>query len=520
MRIILKSIETFANLVKLISSPHRKAINDWFYNASDEDLIKAIIILNSKEISEIYPRHHLQEYIKFAQSLLQGKMPEPPTDLDLFTTPAKNHYNFARGGILLFSNLQFLAMRQIQLTFKKLSLQVLSETIPMSFQTYLKLTRPMSSMIRILMSRIYITYNEIFSRLMRKTHFRTRRFKTTIQIKKLQLSSIREMILKGRVNLEQRAFWTWSIVLEETKNGKVSSLQEDSNLLRVLALNSNLRYFHLLKEKFDQWKSLISLNLQSLLSTSPENSYRCSSKSLIKYQFKKKLKKKFQGLKKFIYKHLAPSFALIKENAHQVSLYYQIQFRLLSLKPHLRNLGHSLRKTLKNAVKKWKNLQIEYEYQETVITVSKERVGFSIMNKPLVLLDFYEDNKVNKTLARNLSHILMRKLRNYWKIWRKNIRVVIFGDDTLDLEEFKLPYSKNEKLRVVVIQLIQAHQTRINLQNVGLLKWMQNANKRNLTISKLKVIIQNHARQQELKKHTITSFKLYSRCQLEFTDIL
>jgi AICAR transformylase/IMP cyclohydrolase PurH len=114
----------------------------------------------------------------------------------------------------------------------------------------------------------------------------------------------------------------------------------------------------------------------------------------------------------------------------------------------------------------------------------------------------------------------MRKLRNYWKIWRKNIRVVIFGDDTLDLEEFKLPYSKNEKLRVVVIQLIQAHQTRINLQNVGLLKWMQNANKRNLTISKLKVIIQNHARQQELKKHAITSFKLYSRCQLEFTDIL
>ena len=522
MRIILKPIDNFANLLNSISSPQRQALHDWFYNASDSELKHAIFILNLPENSDLYPRHHLKEYIKFAHCLLQGGVPEPPSDLDLFTTPALNHYSLAKGGILLYSILNYLTKMRIQLTFKKLSLRVLIKPGPVFFQSHPQLTRSLAMFCRIFMSRIYISYNQIFSTLMRKTHFKEKKFRTFIQNRKTLLKAVREMVIKGKVNLEQRALWTWLVVLEESKYGKIGGVKEDENLFKLVAHNSNLRYFHLLKERFDLWKSLISLNLQSLLSTSPENSYRSSRKSYIKYHFKKKLKKRLQGLKNFIYNHLSDSFAVLKTHSSQMLAYYHLQLRLISIKPHFRNLAHLKQKLLRSAFKTWMNYQGEYEYEETIITVSQERKNFKVINKPIVLLDYYEDCKVNKTLIRNLTHILIRKLRNFWQTWNRNMNIgwKISGDDTLDLEEFKLPYNKQEKLAVIVAQLISINQVRLNLPRVGLTHWMQKADKRNLIVFKLRSILNDKIRLRQMRNRALTSFKLYSIHRAEFTDVL
>ena len=48
---------------------------------------------------------------------------------------------------------------------------------------------------------------------------------------------------------------------------------------------------------------------------------------------------------------------------------------------------------------------------------------------------------------------------------------------------------------------------------------MQQANKRFLTISKLKLILENQKAIRQAKKHAFTAFELASRYQTEFTDI-
>jgi hypothetical protein len=234
------------------------------------------------------------------------------------------------------------------------------------------------------------------------------------------------------------------------------------------------------------------------------------------------LKKKLQGLKSFIYSHLFNSFALLKTHSSQMLAYYQLQFRLISIKPHLRNLAHLKQKLLRTAFKTWIGFQGDYLYEETVITVSQERKNFKVMNKPIVLLDFYEDCKVNKTLIRNLTHILIRKLRVFWQTWNRNMGLMwkVSGDDTLDLEEFKLPYYKQEKLAVVVAQIISINQVRLNLPRVGLTHWMQKADKRNLIVFKMRSILNDKIRMRQMRNRALTCFKLYSIHRAEFTDVL
>lgn len=517
MRIILKSLDSLKNLLKIITSHNRQALNDWFYNASDSELKQSIALLNSKECLDAYPRHLLIKYIKFAQLLLSGELPQPPSDPDLTTPSTINYYNYAKGCYTLYSILKFLTTYKLQMTLKKLAIHSLTKC---SF-SQVKLTRPLASMSRILMSRVFSMFKIAFTALSGLIYpHRHKKFRTKVQNLKLMLKCVREMIKKGKVNLEQRAFWTWVVVLDEWKFGKVSGLKDDFSLLRSVGHSANLRYFHCLKDGFEHWKSVTPMTIHSLLSTSPDINIRPSSKSHIKRHFKKKLAKKFEVLLNCIYTQIEFSFTSIQQYALYQHSLFQHQFRLASLKPHIRNLAHIHHKLLKDSIKAWKSGQYEYEYEETILTISNNKTNFSTFNKPIVLLEFHEGSKVNKVLLKNLSHILLRKIRNYWNIWNRTEKEIfnLFGDDTLDLSIFKLNGIKCEKLKTVMNELLCVNEKRKNLGKSVLHLWMQKANFRSLVVVRMKSIIGKLSAAMVVKKIVFNKFQRNPINRKEFND--
>lgn len=518
MRIVLKSLDSLKNLMKIVTSANRQALNEWFYNASDSELKQSIVFLNSKECLDIYPRHLLIKYIKFAQLLLSGELPEPPSDINPGTDTATNHFNFAKGCYILFSILKFLTTYKLQTTFKKIAIQSL--TSPNINPA--KLLKPLASVSRILMSRVYSSLNQAFNSILSLINpQKHKKFRTLIQNKKLLLKSIREIIKKGKVNLEQRAFWTWVVVLDEWKFGKVSGLKEDFSLLRSVGHSANLRYFHCLKESFDHWKLVTPMTIHSLLSTSPDVNYRPSSKSLIKRHFKKKLEKKFEVLVNFVYCRIENCFNCIQLFAEEQNELFQQQFRLAAIKPHIRNLAHIHRKLYRDALNIWKSQQYEYEYEETVITISNEKKNFSTFNKPITLLEFHEGSKQNKILIKNLNHIFLRKIRVCWETWNKveKENLNLFGDDTLDLSIFKLNGIKYEKLNIIVSELLNLNEKRKNFPRVALNTWMQKANTNYLIIYRLKTIICKQSTNRISKKNALDKFQRNPVNRKEFNDI-
>ena len=517
MRIILKSLDSLKNLLKIITSHNRQALNDWFYNASDSELKQSIVLLNSKECLDAYPRHLLVKYIKFAQLMLSGDLPQPPSDQDLTAAPTVNYYNNAKGCYTLYSILKFLTTYKLQMIFKKLAIHSLTKC---NF-SQVKLTRPLASMSRILMSRVFSMFKIAFTALSGLIYpHRHKKFRTKVQNMKMMLRCVREMIIKGKVNLEQRAFWTWVVVLDEWKYGKVSGLKDDFSLLRSVGHSANLRYFHCLKDGFEQWKSATPMTIHSLLSTSPDINIRPSSKSHIKRHFKKKLAKKFEVLVSCIYTQLESSFLSIQQYATYQHSVFQHQFHLASLKPHIRNLAHIHRKLLKDSIAIWKSGQYEYEYEETVVTILNERKNFANFAKPIVLLEFHEGSKVNRLLIKNLNHILLRKIRTYWNIWNRTEKEMfnLFGDDTLDLSIFKLNGIKCEKLKLVMTELLSVNEKRKNLGKAVLHLWMQKANFKDLVDVRMKNIISKISATRVVKKIVFDEFQRNPSNKKEFTD--
>lgn len=522
MRVIIKSIDNLKRLLKDITSKNRKSLNDWFYNASDDDLKQAINLLNSADCTSLYPRQCLKEYIKFARSLLHGNLPAAPTDLDIWSDSNINYYKFAQGSYQLFFFLQSIVQQKQKILFKKCSLLAVAQKSLFACRSQLFLTRHLASFCRIVNSRLLITLKLSLNSLKSINKPPTQAFKSKAQNNKLKLKVVREMIKRGRVNLEQRAFWIWAIIYDEVRTKKLTSLQEDFSLLKLVAHSANLRYFHCLKYKFEKWKqSRPELPIYSLLSTSPDTPFRSTTKSVLQYAFKKKFKRSLAGLMSCVYSRLDFSFALVKEYAEHRSLNLYKQSQLVFIKPFIQNLVHVHQKRLAEAIEKWKEGYYEYEYEETVVTVSNQKKNFQTMLKPITLIDFQENSKPNKILARNLSHILHRKLFVYWNRWVKYRKTDLnFSTEvSLDLTMFKLPFARFEKLRMTIVQLLNIAEQRKNLPMRVISHWMQISCKRTLTMQKMKLIYQNQLASRDTKKHAFTAFQLCSQYQTEFTDI-
>lgn len=527
MRVIIKPIENFKKLIKEVTGKNRKALNEWFYNAKDENLKEAIFLMNSKEMIEVYPRQYLKEYIKFARKLLRGELPQPPTDLDLWSDSNINYYKFAQGSYQLFFLLQSQVNHKQKILFRKCSLMAVAQKSLFSSRRQLVLIRHLASFCRIINSRLLISFKLSLNILIQAFSLPHPQpilpFKSKAQNKKLKLKVLREMIKKGRVNLEQRAFWTWKIIYNESQSRTLTTLKHDFSLLRLVAHSANLRYFHCVKSKFDKWKQVRpELPIFSLLSTSPDSPFRSSSKSVLQYSFKKKLKRGLVGVTNCAYSRLEFSLNQIKRFAEFRSLDLYRVSQLMFIKPFLKNLVHLHSRRLLEVFERWKEGLYEYEYEETVVTVSNQKKNFKVGLKPAVPIEFYDDCKNNKILLRNMAHILHRKLCVYWNRWVRFRKSDLnqSGDAALDLAMFKLPFVRFEKLRMVVAVLMDVAEGRKNLPRVVMTNWMQVTNKRNLTVQKLKIIFQNQMTSREVKKHAFTAFQLCNQFQTEFTDIV
>lgn len=523
MRVIIKSIDNLKKLLKDITSKNRKSLNDWFYNATDEDLKQAINLLNSSDFTALYPRQCLKEYIKFARSLLHGNLPSAPTDLDIWSDSNINYYKFAQGSYELFFSLESIVQQKQKTLFKKCSLLAVAQKSLYACRSQLFLTRHLASFCRIVNSRLLIALKLSLNALKDVNKTSNQVFKSKAQNNKLKLKVIREMIKKGRVNLEQRAFWTWVIIYDEVRTKRLTSLQEDFSLLKLVAHSANLRYFHCLKSKFEKWKqSRPELAIYSLLSTSPDTPFRSTSKSVLQYAFKKKFKRSLAGLMSCVYSRLDFSFDQVKKYAEYRSLNLYKQSQLVFIKPFIQNLVHVHQKRLVEVFEKWKEGYYEYAYEETVVTVSNQKKNFQVVIKPIVILDFQENFKPNKILARNLSHILHRKMFAYWNRWVKYRKFDpnFSTEVSLDLAMFKLPFARFEKLRMTVVQLLSIAEQRKNLPMLVISHWMQASCKRTLTKQKIKLIFQTQQTNRDTKKHAFTAFQLCSQFQTEFTDIV
>lgn len=523
MRIILKSFDGLKTLLETLNTDDRTALNDWFFNASDEELKQAILILNSKESLENYPRHKLKEYVKFAKALLLGALPAPPSDLDLVEVAEINYFNFAKGSYKILFALNSAVQVRTKAIFKRLSILGLTQTQVLPTYRLMQVTRPIASFCRVLMSRVSVLYKICFNQFLKTKSglLRHRLYMTHLQKKKLILKSIHEMIKKGKVNLEQRAFWLWQVLTTESKSGRIPSLKEDFTLLRQLFHTGNLRYFQRVKYSIDKWKSVMPITIHSLLTISPDTMHRPSSKAYLKHHFRKKLKSKFLPLLSMIYRPLSHSFTRISQYAIQKQQEYETALRLASMMPHIRNLIHIHSKLLKDCFNKWNESQYEYQYEETVVSLFLEKKNFAVSNKPIVLLDYHEGCRVNKCLIRNLTHIIIRKLRFYWNLWTKVKKVDLnfSAEVTLDLSLFKLPAYKMEKLGLVFLQLKEIFEVKRNLPKVMLSKWIQAATKRLVTVFRVQCILNRMEREREAKKTALTAFKLNSKNYTEFTDI-
>ena len=115
----------------------------------------------------------------------------------------------------------------------------------------LKFTKLINSFIKLLNSKylpvLKLSLNSIFNHKLQK--FSKNDWKSKTQKKKLMMKYVQEMILRGRINLEQRGFWRW--VTRIRLNNKPVHKTESKHLvsLKLLFYNSKIRYFQELKKK-------------------------------------------------------------------------------------------------------------------------------------------------------------------------------------------------------------------------------------------------------------------------------
>ena len=529
-------MEIFKELLKSLRDSDRSSLNSWFYNAADSELQSCISLLNSQEVLQEYPRHQIKEYVKFSKSLLKGYLIEPPSNLDLCPVPTVNYYTFVQGCYKLSAILDALLKLKYRKFLRICNLIIITEPgardsrgmLVRNFsRSIFQVTRPIASLCRLLNSRATSVIKIAFDAIERIGHTteKPRGFKTKTQCRKIMNKCVREMIKKGRINLEQRAFWRWMVVADQNETTRVNlyeDVKDDFLLLKLLAHNANLRYFHTIKRKLDRWKDhTIDLPRNAVPSEvikRPRN---------IKSQFKLKLRKNLVALSTFVYSYVDTSFQILKEHTQAKSPVAPQSKDFRRLKPHLRNLVHILRRSLAQRLSIWKMPQYEYQYEEyeEVITtsVNKKTETFKVLTKPVVVYEFHAyDLAENKTLYWNLRHLLKSRMRQYWNRWvlhKRRNDLNFSGEDTLDLALFKLSFARSEKLRLILSQILTITDVRRNLPRVVISRWMQQANKRFLTISKLKLIFKNQQTLREAKKHAFTAFQLASRYQTEFTDI-
>ena len=201
--------------LKALLDGNKDKLNAWFYDATDAELLESIKFLCSKEITDKYPKEFLSEYIKYCRDLLKGEQRDFLSNLD---TERTLDINFASGNYHMTEILESLVNKKYQRFFSLCKLIIISS--PMYFKDLLKfqtkrhsksfinVTRPINCFCRTLNSKLLFEIKFSFDCIRKTESLRllNKKFMTKTQKKKIMMRCVREMIRKGRINLEQRAF--------------------------------------------------------------------------------------------------------------------------------------------------------------------------------------------------------------------------------------------------------------------------------------------------------------------------
>lgn len=502
-------MEEFSEKLKLLNSDNREAFNSWFYNASDIELQKSIFHMNSPEIISSYSRLHLKEYIKFARMLLQGQLPVAPDTVSLISPTNHCPYKYSQSCYILRDLLLRVLQFKYQIFFRTCTfLSIFEQTVYTDSRGFKfttkptpkkKFTKPLAVFTRILSWKLSQIFTQSFKSLKSFTSASDwkKRFKTRAQLYRNKLYCIQQMIVKGKVNLEQRALWKWKIISEVNENLSLATkLKEDSTLIKYLGNNANLRYFHCLKRKFEVWKESVHMSVTANTSVyvefKPKSIQKC---------FEQKLIQGFDPLVNLANSIYSDTLESIQQFGNQKIIFASM------VRSHCRNLNHIVQKSLTSALDKLKNnrIQAEYvyeyqDYEETVTVVKKEVNEYKVKYKPVVMLEFDEKNSLKvRLIIRYLKTLTKKLMKQKFKIWKKMMQSVIvmnFSNDTLDLGSFKISGEDCEKLKVVVNFILSIMNKKKNMNRLVLSSWMQESNRRMLFLAKIKNFTQEMRRKR------------------------
>lgn len=478
-------MEAFKTLLKSIGNEDRENFNLWFYNARDNDLKASITEMNSRENIEKYPRENLKAYIKFAKALLKGALPEPPSNIDMLPVPNINHYKYAKGCYNLFNLLQSLVYMKYNSFIRTTAFLIV--TCPsyriidsrgvqgwVPSKSIIKRTKPLAFFVRIFHLRCLLNLKVSFDSILRAKLSKKRdRFLTKVQVKKIKRICVDEMIKKGRVNLEQRAFWRWMVIIKDYDDRNLKErIRDDFLLLKLISHNANLRYFQCIKQKYEKWKNYIKD--KPLVKEEPIK----ISNTSIRKNFKLKLRKSLGAFSTLIYARLDTAFQELKEFASNQEIPRDVIWDYSDYKPYLRSLCRIMRKNLKKAFKSWKPGPIfEYEYEEevTTTTVSKEKKSFAVTQKPLVLFFYTQALPDNiKPCIRRIGNLLRRGMKIYFTRWAKLTKQSDFslsGEETINLINYRLSIDKAESLKSIILYLKSIINKKQNLCKIAAFVW-------------------------------------------------
>ena len=428
-------MEEFSEKLKLLSSDKREDLNSWFYNASDVELKLSIIHMNSSETVSTCSRLYLKEYIKFARMLLQGELPTPPDTVSLIEPNNYCPYKYSQSCYILRDLLLRVLQFKYQIFFRTVTfLSIFEQTEYTDSRGFRfttkptpkkKFTKPLAVFTRILSWKLSQIFTQSFKSLKSFTSPSDwkKRFKTRSQLHRNKLYCIQQMIIKGKVNLEQRALWKWKVLCELNENLSLATrLKEDSMLIKYLGNNANLRYFHCLKRKFEVWKEIAHIAVTANTSLYVEFKQKGIQKS-----FEQKLVQGFAPLVNLATSIYSDTLDSIEQFGNQKTLFATM------VRSHCRNLNHIVQKSLTSALDKLKSNrnQEEYvyeyqDYEETVTVVKKEVNEYKVKYKPVVMLEFDEKNSLKvRLILRYLKTIAKKLIKQKFKLWKKTMQSVI-----------------------------------------------------------------------------------------------
>lgn len=489
-------MESFHEVLKCLGTDVRSPIDNWLYNAHDQELNEALKVLTSESSMKICSPKILKSYETFIKLLLKGHLLNPPQVLDE-SGPEQANIHTISCNILVDSLTKILKSLIYQKVFKLLSvLSVIYNSQETNSNTqknkeyifYRKLAR-IETILKI--HEVIQKKSAFFALPFKTRHVHLKRRKTLENTKKLSKYCVWLMLMKGKIINEQLGFWKWKAHLLRPEIFSYfqkfwTHQSRILNLLRMIAINCSTRSLDITRGYFKSWQDLLAeykvLDRQQLQLENTFNNLEC----LMEVKIFLRLNSVFQEL---------------KEKSKKLRTKREKQ---AFIKSRLQTLGYFAKKLLKIVIIVWKT-KVK---QRRILTLSEASTRLTLKQK--------------QTIRYCISRIRSR-LKHSWKIWvleklsQKEVSCSV--ESTMDLSNFILPYEKSQKIRVLIPHLFNIITYKKHSKFIYFTKWMQKAYKDVLSIINLKIIMRQQVMKNKAKKAAFSELVLACSHPSNFTDI-